>query len=176
MSWRARTSVAEARAWRSTSRAALLSLLAWGACGTPSGRMNPTFDLAALCAADACPTTGSARFTTGVIANTEGLVLGPGPGQVTLPIASNLSSDRGVTIQVLAAATSGSFVATVTGGDAGPSTQRWQPARDFQWLTVADCGGSSCATSIQVATDDATSVVQIADLQVIENSVFLGCE
>jgi len=138
--------------------------------------MNPTLDLATLCAANACPSTGSARFTTGVVANTEGLVLGPGPGQATLPIASNLSSDKGVTIQLLASATRGSFVATVTGGDAGPSTQRLQPTGDFQWLTVADCSGNSCATSIRVATDDGTSVVQIADLQVIENSVFLGCE
>jgi len=139
--------------------------------------MNPTFDLATLCAANACPSTGSARFTTGVVANTEGLVLGPGPGQVTLPIASNLSSDRGETIEMLVSATRGSFVATVTGGDAGPSTQRLEPTRDFQWLIVADCGGgSSCATSIGVATDDDTSVVQIADLQVIENTVFLGCE
>jgi hypothetical protein len=138
--------------------------------------MNPTLDLATLCAANACPSTGSARFTTGVIANTEGLVLGPGPGQVTLPIASNLSSNKGVTIQVLASATRGSFVATVTGGDAGPSTQRLEPSRDFQWLTVADCDGSGCATSVRVATDDETSVIQIADLQVIENTVFLGCE
>lgn len=138
--------------------------------------MNAPFDLAIVCADSACPTTGSVRFTTGVVANTEGVVLGPGPGQVTIPIASDLTSNLGVTIQVLASATRGSFVATVTGGEAGVSTMRIQPGRDFEWFTLANCGSGTCATSITLATDDGSSVVQIADFQVIDDSPYLGCQ
>ena len=106
-------------------------------------------------------------------------------GQVTIPTPPVYESNDGNpwAIQLLVAGT-GTFVVDCSAGgcvDAGSTTMRHDLAEDFGWVTVWSIPCGSCEDvgvqpPVRVGTDDASSVLQIADIRAQTPFENLGCE
>lgn len=162
-------------------RLALVALLGWGGCG-PSQVTDDIDDvegpatLEQACPNDTCATSGQARKTTGFLPGTIGFVIGPGPGQISIPLpfpgGVPVSGSTDLDIQVLAKAPNGMFSAdciafgcsmgdsTVTSVVPGPS--------DFGWVTVVPnaCAQLPCPPgSLILSTTDSTTILEIAGIR-----------
>jgi hypothetical protein len=135
------------------------------ACATPS----PERLLDNACLDGACPTTGSARQTTGLTADSIGFELGPGPGSVTIavPSGSSFTTDQ---LDLLVRG-SGQLLVTIRASSCSPacSTRSIELTKNWRWATME--GKSSTFTSsvpgleIVIETQDESSEAALLDFR-----------
>lgn len=141
----------------------LVVIAALLACATTPPRL-----LDEACRDRRCTTTGSARETTGLTADSIGFVLGPGPGRVTIPM-----DDSGAftydALELLVKG-SGSVVVTVDRGQCSSCGSRSIELQDeWRWepggSTVFGFGFDTSPFTIVVETLDDSSRAELLDLR-----------
>jgi hypothetical protein len=139
----------------------LVVIAALLACATPT----PERLLDEACRDKQCATTGSARETTGLTADSIGFELGPGPGSVTIP-GGRLQFASGQ-LELLVKG-SGSVVVTVgPPGCTGCNSHSIVLHDQWRWErveTVLELGNSGPAIAVETL-DDATQA-KLLDLRV----------
>jgi hypothetical protein len=174
------------RGWR-FARGSVFALLGWLACGPSDAyeRETPSRYLDDVCRGDACVTTGSATRAPGVTSDTIGYRVGPGRGELRIPLhqlprlyAPDHYARWAVAILVSGR---GSFTSTGCPGarcaDGGTRT-RFNAPDDYSWIELrssdadvaGDAGDSDARTDMDLQIDvDDGSVIDIVDVRYTES-------
>ena len=116
----------------------LVVLAALLACGTPS----PERLLDDACLDQQCATSGSARETSGLTADSIGFELGPGPGSVNIMVPA-LPGSLGTGVELLLRG-SGSVSVTIEKPDCAPdcSSGAFELTKQWRWVPVGSAASS----------------------------------
>ena len=146
----------------------VFAFASWLACGSGKDEVRI---LDRACASNACSTSGTARYTTGIWPGATGIAVGPGPGTVQVPIEVSSTG----TLEALVSGT-GTLQSMCSWETSGQSTTLSTDGGlvDYQWVTlcvVTACDptnptGCSSQGSVQIGTQDSASAIDIADVQV----------
>lgn len=94
---------------------------------------------------DRCTTSGKARRTTGITADSVGFELGPGGGSVVIPLLADSSSDE-VSVEVLVA---GSGKVDVSSSELSASDS-FTLSDDYEWFQVGGAISGSSSGSVKL--------------------------
>jgi hypothetical protein len=131
------------------------------------------------CRTGGCKLEGAATITSGITADTTGILMGPGQSSATIAFARGLATN-GYTwhIEILASG-AGSFTASEPPCEANASVwmEPLHPTSDYQWLPLhlecAGLGQTDTATVSVNGTDG--SILHIADVRIVNTHVEYGC-
>ena len=155
---------------------ALLIVVALFACK----KATPSRLLDTACNEGTCKTTGAERRTTGLTADSIGFQIGPGKGEVLIPIPMlNRPDDNAFDVTVLVQGT-GTAQVTLrhTACTSGCGETSVALGTDYRWA-IAGSGrigsGSIDALEVSVATSDASSHADVLDLRLDTSHESEGC-
>lgn len=118
------------RAYRRPVMLALVVALVWSAgCTMDLGSKPDVRALDSMCQGNACVTTGSARRTTGITADSVGYQLGPGAGSLRIPVDGQAGG-----LSVLVRGKGNFYLSLVGCSSCSPESR--EATSDYRWVDL----------------------------------------